>query len=267
MTNLDKTDKFALVTGASSGIGLHYATQLARDYGYNLLLVSNQKEELEQVAENLSHTYGVRAVPYYKDLSALTAAEEIYDFGKENGMEVEVLVNNAGILVFYPLCNTPAKKIETLLMLHVVTLTKLCQFFGADMCERRCGYVLNMSSMSAWMAMPGIQCYNASKGYVLNFSKSLWYEFKPHGVRVIAITPGTINTPLFDLSDKLRRLLLNLRISMQPEVLVRKALKKLFHSKKKSYLPGAWNYIIVPIISHLPDWLVFFVMKRFKQFK
>ena len=258
---------FALVTGASSGIGLHYATQLARDYHYNLLLVSNQKEELEQVAENLSHTYGVKAIPYYKDLSALTAAEEIYDFANKNDMEVDVLVNNAGILVFYPLCKTPSKKIETLLMLHVVTLTKLCQFFGVDMCARRCGYVLNMSSMSAWMTMPGIQCYNASKGYVLNFSKSLWYEFKPYGVHVIAITPGTINTPLFDLSDKFRKLLLTFRISMHPEVLVKKALKKLFHSNKKTYLPGAWNYIIVPIISHLPDWLIFFIMKRLKQFK
>jgi len=263
----DRINSFALVTGASSGIGLQYATQLARDYRYNLLLVSNEKEKLEQIAETLSQTYGVKAVPYYKELSELTAAEEVYDFAKENDMEVEVLVNNAGMLIFYPLCNTPTKKIETLLMLHVVTMTKLCQLFGADMCARRRGYVLNMSSMSAWMTMPGIQCYNASKSYVLNFSKSLWYEFKPHGIRVIAITPGAINTPFFNLSDKMRKLLLTFRISMQPEVLVRKALKKLFHSNKKTYLPGAWNYIIVPIISHLPNWLVFAVMKKLKQFR
>ncbi len=107
-------------------------------------------------------------------------------------------------------------------MLHMSNLNKTLPIFGVDMCARRCGYVLNMSSMSAWMTMPGIQCYNASKGYVLNFSKSLWYEFKPYGVHVIAITPGAINTPLFDLSDKFRKLLLTFRISMQPEVLVKK---------------------------------------------
>lgn len=258
---------FALVTGASSGIGLQYATQLARDYRYDLFLVSNQEKELGDVADALAENYGVRTVAYYADLSLPNAAEEVYEFAHANRIEVDVLINNAGVLVFHPLRGTPMRKVETLLMLHVLTLTKLCRLFGDDMCRRRRGYILNMSSMTAWMAMPGIQCYNASKAYVLSFSKALWYEFARHGVHVLAVTPGTINTPLLDLPDNMRKLLLAFGIAMQPETLVRKALKKLFKSKRKSYLPGAWNFVIVPIISHLPDWFVFAAMKRLRPFQ
>lgn len=264
--NNHEKQTFALVTGASSGIGLQYATQLARYYRYNLLLVSNQEQELQEVAAELAKNYGVKTVAHYADLSLPNAAEEVYTFAQANSIEVDVLINNAGILIFQPLCHTPMHKVETLLMLHMVTLTKLCKLFGEEMCRRRHGYILNMSSMTAWMTMPGIQCYNASKAYVLNFSKAVWYEFARQQVHVLAVTPGTINTPLFDLSVKMRKLLLATCIAMQPETLVCKALKRLFKSKRKSYLPGAWNYIIVPIISHLPDWLVFGAMKRLKQF-
>ena len=257
---------FALVTGASSGIGLHYATQLARDYHYDLLLVSNQAQELHDVAVRLAADYRITAIDYCADLAEQNAAEQLFDFAKQQQIEVEVLINNAGILIFRELAQTPMPKLQTLLMLHMVTLTKLCKLFGEEMCRRHRGYILNMSSMTAWMTMPGIQCYNASKAYVLNFSKALWYEYKRYGVHVLAVTPGTINTPLFDLPDKMRRLLLATGIAMQPETLVRRALRKLFRSWKKRSMPGAWNYIIVPIISHLPDWVVFAAMKRLPQF-
>lgn len=257
---------YALVTGASSGIGLEYATQLACNYRYNLFLVSNQEKELAEVASFLSKTYGVKVVSLFIDLSKENAAERVFDFAREKNIEVEVLVNNAGVLIFYPLCETPMSKIQTLLMLHVLTLTKLCKLFGEQMCSRGKGYILNMSSMTAWMTMPGIQCYNASKSYVLNFSKALWYEFIRKDVRVLAVTPGTINTSLFSLPERMRKVLLKFGISMQPEILVKKALRKLFRTKRKTYLPGAWNFVIVPIISHLPDWFIFAAMKKLKQF-
>jgi short-subunit dehydrogenase len=257
---------FALVTGASSGIGMEYAEQLAKDYHYDLFLVSNQEKELNDIAFKLSKKYNVKTITFFIDLSLEDAAEKVYQFANEQNIEVDVLVNNAGILLFKPLLDIRISKIQTLLMLHIVTLTKLCKLFGEDMCSRRRGYILNVSSMTAWMNMPGIQCYNASKSYVLNFSKALWYEFKPKDVRVLAVTPGTVNTSLFDLPEKMRNLLLKVGISMQPEKLVFKTLRKLFRTKQKSYLPGVWNFIIVPIISHLPDWFVFFVMKRLKLF-
>ena len=257
---------YALVTGASSGIGLQYATQLARDYHYDLLLVSNQERELREVAESLAQTFGVRTRSLYIDLSRMEAADEIYAFCQKEQIEVEVLINNAGMLIFDQFVRVPMRRIETLLMLHIVTATKLCRLFAPDMIRRRKGFILNMSSMSAWMAMPSIVCYNASKSYLLNFSRALWYEMRPQGVHVLAVTPGSTDTGLLPFGEKFGRILRGVGITMPPERLVHKALHHLFYSRRKRSMPGAWNHIIVPIINHLPDWLVFAVMRRMPMF-
>lgn len=247
---------YALVTGASSGIGLEYAKQLARDYHYDIVLVSNQEQELTEAASAIASEFGVKTKTIYIDLSDSDAADLVYYYCKAEELEVDVLVNNAGILIFQSFRTTPLKKIETLVMLHVVTMTKLCRLFAEDMCERGRGYILNMSSMSAWMAMPGIQCYNASKVYVLSFSKSLWYEMRVHNVRVLAVTPGSTDTGLLPFGPKFGSLLRAVHITMPVPRLVKRALRVLFKRRKKTCMPGAWNYIIVPIINHLPDWVV-----------
>jgi len=257
---------YALVTGASSGIGLQYATQLARDYHYDLLLVSNQEQQLRSVADSLAREYNVRTRPVYMDLSRMDAADQLWAYCEQEKLEVEVLVNNAGMLIFDAFCRVPMQRIETLLMLHILTATKLCRLFAPAMCERGRGYILNMSSMSAWMAMPSIVCYNASKSYLLNFSRALWYELRPKGVHVLAVTPGSTNTGLLPFPPRFGRLLRSVGITMPPERLVHTALRHLFRSSRKRSMPGAWNHLIVPIINHLPDWLVFAVMRRMPMF-
>lgn len=253
---------YALVTGASSGIGLEYAKQLARDYGCDVVLVSNQEAELAAAAKEIAAQFGVKTWNLYMDLSQTDAAEKVCEFCKKEGIEVDVLVNNAGMLIFEGFRFTPMRKIETLVMLHVVTMTKLCRLFAADMCERKRGWILNMSSMSAWMAMPGIQCYNASKVYVLSFSKSLWYEMRVHNVRVLAVTPGSTDTGLLPFGPKFGKFLRAMGITMPVPRLVKRALKVLFKRRKKTCMPGAWNYIIVPIINHLPNWVVKIAMPK-----
>ena len=260
-------NSFALVTGAGSGIGLHYATQLARDYHYNLLLVSNRQSELDELALRLREDFGVQAVPYFCDLAQADAAEQLYAFCEEQHFEVEVLVNNAGFLIFDSFNHTPLAKTGALLMLHVLTATKLCRLFAPAMCERGKGFILNMSSMSAWMAIPSIVCYNASKSYVLNFSRALWYELIPKGVHVLAVTPGSTDTGLLPFSGTFAKVLRVVGITMPPDRLVKKALNALFRSRRKQCMPGAWNHLIVPVINHLPDWLVFAAMRRFPMFR
>lgn len=258
---------FALVTGASSGMGLQYATQLARDYHYDILLVSNQQQELLSAASDIHDNYHVQTDTLYIDLSQQDAAEKVYAYCCEKNYEIDVLINNAGLLIFEPLSNVSMKKLEVMLMVHMVTLTKLTKLISTDMIARSHGYILNMSSMTAWMTMPGIQCYNATKGYVLNFSKALWYELERHGIHVLAVTPGSIDTPLLPFPDKFAKLLRVTKITMKPEKLVKKALYVLLNTKRKRCMPGAWNYIIVPIINHLPDWVVFTAMRLLPQFK
>ncbi len=272
----------SLVTGASSGIGLQYATQLARDYHTDLLLVSNQEDELRKVAEDLEAQYKVRAIPHYADLSKPDAAEDLYDYCHANNLVVDILINDAGVFFFNPYCETSMKRISLMLNLHMVTVSKLCRLFGEDMIARQLtdeeqaqticgkprkkGYILNMSSMSAWMAMPGIQTYNATKAFIYNFSKSLWYELKPKGVNITVMTPGAVDTALFGLAPNLRRLAVNLRVSIPPEKLVKRALRSMFRGKKAD-MPGVINHLFTPILKHTPDWLVFFVIKHIGKYQ
>ncbi len=272
----------SLVTGASSGIGLQYATQLARDYHTDLLLVSNQEDELRKVAEDMEAQYKVRAIPHYADLSKQDAAEDLNDYCHANNLVVDILINDAGVFFFNPYCETSMKRISLMLNLHMVTVAKLCRLFGEDMIARqltdeeqaqtiygkprRKGYILNMSSMSAWMAMPGIQTYNATKAFIYNFSKSLWYELKPKGVNITVMTPGAVDTALFGLAPNLRRLAVNLRVSIPPEKLVKRALRSMFRGKKAD-MPGVINHLFTPILKHTPDWLVFFVIKYIGKYQ
>ncbi|MCQ2346587.1 MAG: SDR family NAD(P)-dependent oxidoreductase [Paludibacteraceae bacterium] len=258
--------QYALVTGASSGIGLCYARTLARDYHYNVLLVSNQEQALQDAAASIHNEYGVETQTLCIDLAEAQAADKVYAYCKEHEIAVEVLINDAGMLIFEPLSSVSAAKLHTMLMLHVVTLTHLCRLFGNDMTAAGHGYILNMSSMTAWMAMPGIQCYNATKSYVLNFSRAYWYEMRRHGVHVLAVTPGSTDTGLLPFDAGFARLLRLAGITMSPEKLVSRVLKVLFRSWRKRSMPGAWNYIIVPIINHLPDWVVFTAMKKIPVF-
>lgn len=266
----------ALITGASSGIGLEYAKQLACDYHTDLLLVSNQEQEQKQVASDLAANYGVKAIALYADLSKQDAAEQLHQYCIDNNLVVDILVNNAGVFFFNPYCETSMKRIELILNLHMITVAKLCRLFGEDMINRQLtdvemaqticgksrkkGYILNMSSMSAWMAMPGIQSYNATKAFIYNFSKSLWYELKPKGVNITVMTPGAVDTALFGLAPHLRRLAVNLTVSIPPEKLVKRALKKMFRGKKAD-MPGVINHLCTPLLKHTPDWLVFLVMR------
>lgn len=256
----------ALVTGANSGIGLQFATQLARDYQCDLLLVSNQEEELERVASELAAAYHVKATAHFADLSLNDAAENLYAWCHENGFEVDILVNNAGVFFFNEYCKTDMQRIELMLQLHVMTVAKLTRLFAEDMCARRRGYILNMSSMSAWMAMPGIQTYNASKAFIYNFSKALWYELKPYNVRITVMAPGAVDTGLFGLTPRLRKLAVKLTVSIPPEKLVKRALKDLFGGKKAD-TPGFINWLFTPLLKHTPDRLLFLTMKHINQFQ
>lgn len=271
----------ALVTGASSGIGLQYATALARDYHCDLLLVSNQQKELDEVAASLAETYGVKTIAHFADLSLTDAAEALHAWCHEQGLQIDILINNAGVFFFNPYCETSMKRIELMLQLHVMTVAKLTRLFAADMCARQLteeeanqricghkrmkGYILNMSSMSAWMAMPGIQTYNASKAFIYNFSKSIWYELKPQNVGITVMAPGAVDTALFGLAPRLRKLAVALTVSIPPEKLVKRALKKMFRNKKAD-TPGFINWLCTPLLKHTPDWMLFLAQKKLKQF-
>lgn len=252
---------WALVTGGSSGMGLEYARQLAAR-GYDLLLVSNQQAALEQAADDLHDQFGVRTMARYQDLSSVAAADELLAFCVAHSLEIEVLVNNAGMFFFEELHPGNEAKALKMLQLHVYTPTRLCILFGEAMKHRGQGYILNVSSMAAKLPCPGIAVYSATKAYLKSFSKSLYFEMRPYGVGVTTVCPAAIATPLYKLKPSMMRLGVKVGLIGTPQWLVRRALRRMF-KKRRVVKPGFMNYYLPPLIALLPKWLVAKLWKKF----
>lgn len=260
---------WALITGGSSGMGLEYARQLAAK-GYDLVLVSNRQEELEQAAEELtsvskalSPSNPVKVVTRYQDLSLNDAADELFSFCQAEGIDIDLLINNAGMFFFEELTLDNEQKALAMMQLHMYTPTRLCLLFGDAMKQRGHGYILNMSSMAAKLPCPGIAIYSATKAYLKSFGKSLYFEMRPYGVGVTTVCPAAIATPLYKLKPSLLKLGVNLGVIGTPHWLVRRALRGLFR-RRRVVKPGLMNYYLPPLIAILPHWLVARLWQKYK---
>ena len=189
----------ALITGASSGMGLLYATYLA-DAGCDLLLVSNHEKELDQFSEKLRIEYDVNVTALCLDLSRDDAAQQLFGFCKKENIVVDILINNAGMFFFHELDEEYDSKMELMLKLHIMTPVRMCRLFGDDMKKRGFGFIIIVSSMAARLPFPGITTYSATKAYLKSFGKSFYYEMCDYGVGVTTVCPGAIATPLYKLS-------------------------------------------------------------------
>lgn len=251
----------ALVTGASSGIGRCMCEVLARDYGCDLILVSNQMKALLETAGEMESMYHVHTHVLCTDLASVDSADKVLAFTRERDLCVDILINDAGFFFFREFVGVPPQTVESMLVLHMVTTAKLTRLFGEEMCRRGKGYILNMSSLCAWMHFPGIQTYCSTKAFVYNFSRSVRHEFKLHGVSVTVVTPGAVDTSLYGLDPKLRRLAVKLGISITPQRLAVKALRRMF-AGRKDCMPGLINHIARPLLGHLPDWAVSAILRK-----
>lgn len=254
--------KYALITGGSSGIGLAFSKQFAKR-SYNLLLVGNRDEENRTVAETLSREFQVQVHYLTIDLAHCHAAQQTFDFCKTKGIEVEVLVNNAGIFFFDAITNENIARSETMVHLHVTTPTLLCSLFGKAMKQRGKGYILNVSSISAWMPYPGLAIYAASKRYVKEFSRAIRYEFNDFGIKVCAVCPGAVDTSLYKLSPNFRRVLRKWGVMHSTDALAKKGVNALFRGKV-IYIPGLINRIVKFLVLLIPPFVINYVKRKAK---
>ncbi|MBR5906052.1 MAG: SDR family NAD(P)-dependent oxidoreductase [Bacteroidales bacterium] len=243
--------KTALITGGSSGIGLEYSREFA-SRGYQLALVSNREGELAEAKQSLNKEFSVPVHTLCADLAAADAAEKVLAWCDSLELQVEVLVNNAGMFFMEYLCPENKTKAETMMGLHVCTPTKLSILFGARMKERGIGYILNMSSMTASIPAPGIAVYSASKAYLKSFGKSFSYEMRPFGIKVTTVCPAAIDTGLYPISPALRRALRRIGIIRSPRWLARRAVRALFRGRR-TISPGIMNAIVPALVAILPS--------------
>ena len=242
--------KTALVTGASSGIGLEFSRQLAQ-MGYALAMVSNREQELADAAEQLRAEYGVQVETLCIDLTRQGAAEEVLAWCPEP----DVLINNAGMFFMEYLTPESLGKVRTMMTLHMDVVTELCILAGSRLKKKGGGHILNISSMTARIPAPGIAIYSSTKAYLKTFGKSLSYELRPFGVSVTTVCPAAVDTGLYPLGDRLRRFLRRIGIIRTPEWLVRRSLKAMFRGRR-TFSPGLTNALLPPLIAILPARLI-----------
>ena len=241
----------ALVTGGSSGIGLEFSRQLAVK-GYDLIIVSNSREQLDAVCAPIAEEYGVRVIPRLQNLATGNAAEELMEWCDSQSVLPDILINNAGMFYFKELSPELMGKAEVMIGLHVTTPTKMCILFGDRMKQRGSGRILLVASMAARIPAPGIQVYSATKAYLRSFGESLSFELKPYGVTVTTLCPAAVATPLYGLKKGLLNFGVAIRVIHTPQWLVRKALKGLFRGRRLMK-PSIMNAYLPPMIKMLPS--------------
>ena len=242
---------FALVTGASSGIGLEFARQLAAR-GYNLLIISNVLE-INDAADSIHRDYpSLSVIPLVMNLSRQSSARELYEYTRAEEIEIEVLVNNAGVYHDIDILDDSEAFTSLILNLHMYTPAMLCYLFGQEMRERKHGYILNVCSVTSKIVAQRLGTYASTKSFLSAFTRSLHIELKPYGVYVTDVSPGAVDTGLFSIPQWVTKAGKCLGIIASPQMLVRRALRALFHGRSKVTVPAVFWHILTFIILLIP---------------
>jgi short-subunit dehydrogenase len=186
----------ALVTGASKGIGAVFAEHLAAR-GMNLVLAARSLDALERLAKRLTHTYGVKCVALNADLADPEATHGIATELERRGIEVDLLVNNAGLGLSGSFLSHDLKRKQAEIQVNVQALVSLTHLFGRGMKNRRKGGIINIASNASFQPLPAMASYAATKAFVLHFSEALSHELAGDGVHVMAACPGPTATNFF----------------------------------------------------------------------
>jgi len=201
-------DRTVLVTGASSGIGRALAEAFAAA-GARLALTARRQEQLEALADEVAGSGKPRPAVIPADLCEPDASARVYEQAAAALGPIDVLVNNAGLGFVGPFTQARPADTDRMIDLNVRALLHLTHLALPGMLERGRGWILNVGSGAAYLPMPYLAAYSATKALVLSFSEALWAECRRKGVRVTCVNPGTTRTEFFDhhprtpLRDKL----------------------------------------------------------------
>jgi len=180
---------YALITGASSGIGLELANTFAKN-GYNLVLVARSKDKLDAVAAECKTQHGTESLVIEADLSKMNSAQKIFETTKKAQINIDALVNNAGFGDFGEFSSRDWQKQSDMIHLNIHALTHLTHLYLPQMIEQKNGYILNVASIVAFFPGPLMSVYFATKAFVLSFSEAISEELIGTGVSVTALCPG-----------------------------------------------------------------------------
>lgn len=258
-------DQYALITGASKGIGKSIAIALAKRK-FNLLLVARSSSELEELKVSLTLAHGITVNYFVMDLSTEGAAEKVRDWCNQNSYPICALINNAGFGLWGSFEQLSITEQMNMLQLNVMALTELTHYMIPSLKKQQQSYIMNIASTAAYQALPTLAVYAATKSYVLSFSRAIRIELKKSTVSVTCISPGPADTgfadraglsAISDLADK---------FNMNADVVAEIAVKAML-AKKAEVIPGFTNLISAQANRFLPKSLVEWVVSNIYKTK
>jgi len=246
-------NKYALITGGSNGIGYELAKLFAAD-GYHLVLVARTEENLQQKAAELSQQHGVQVTPIATDLFQPESAFDLYEKVKAKGIQVDVLVNDAGQGQFGLFVEQDLQRLLEIIQLNVVSFTALTHLFLKDMVARNEGKILQLASIASQLPGPYQAVYHGTKAYVLSLTEALISELKDSNVTLTALQPGATDTDFFHKADMEDSKILDTKLS-DPAQVAKDGYEALMSGDDK-IISGLKNKVMVGMSNVMPERMV-----------
>ncbi len=252
----------ALITGASSGIGLDLACLMAPDF--DLIITARNKAKLEQIAQNLQSKNGnhVHVIP--ADLADSKAPELLFAEIKRRGLPVDILVNNAGFGAYGPFTETNLQDKLAMIQVNITALTHLTKLVLPEMKARKRGRILNVASTAGFQPGPLMAVYYATKAYVISFSEAIANELKGSGISVSCLCPGATATEFAARAGMEKSRLFKLG-AMQSRNVARAGYLKLLLGRSGLVIPGVINKLMVQSLRISPRRLVTAIARRLQE--
>ncbi|HEY2460073.1 MAG TPA: SDR family oxidoreductase [Candidatus Acidoferrum sp.] len=233
-------NKWALVTGASAGIGQALASELAAN-GTNLVLTARRKDRLEDFAAKLATAHKVRTEIFVADLNDSQAPQQILAFTNQKQLEIDLLINNAGFGAYGEFAESDADRQLQMIQVNCSAVVQLTRLYVPQMIQRRRGDIMILASTAAFQAVPYISVYAATKAFDLLFAEGLAEELKPHNIRVCALCPGSTKSEFHQVARQ-THVASTMKHQESAEKVARTGLVAL--ASGKSYIiSGASNYL------------------------
>ena len=208
---------------------------------------------------------GLEVVPLQMDLGQQSSARELYEYTKAHNMEVEVLVNNAGVYHDKDILDDSEAFTSLIMNLHMYTPAMLCYLFGQEMKARGKGYILNVCSVTSKMAAQRLGTYGGTKAFLSHFTRALHIELRKYGIHVTDVSPGAVDTGLYSIKPGLTKLGKALGIIVSPQTLARRGLRALFRGRAKTTVPTVFWRVLCFLILLAPTWMLRLI-RRFGWF-
>jgi len=242
-----------LITGASSGIGLELAKLFAADKS-NLILVARSADKLTSLAESLRAPHGVTVRVMPKDLAQPEAPQQLFDELSRDGVEIDVLVNNAGFGHRGTISQIPLQRQLDMIQVNITALTALTRLFLPGMLARNRGGILNVGSTAGFQPGPEMGVYYATKAYVQNFTEALAEEVRHTKLKISCLAPGATETGFADAADMRSARLF--RVSVMTAEAVARIGYDGFRKGKVVVITGLRNKLLVQSVRLSPRFMV-----------